>query len=57
MAAHVKRALEASDVLDKLGTMGATAYGTPPAQTTAFHQREMVKFKRAVDISGAKNEQ
>lgn len=56
MAAHVKRALGASEVLERLGTMGATAFGSPPAETAAFHKREMAKFKRAVDISGAKNE-
>jgi tripartite-type tricarboxylate transporter receptor subunit TctC len=56
MAAHVKRALAAPDVLEKLGGMGATAFGATPAETAAFHKREMDKFKRAVDISGAKNE-
>jgi tripartite-type tricarboxylate transporter receptor subunit TctC len=56
MAAHVKRALAAPDVLEKLGGMGATAFGAMPAETAAFHKREMDKFKRAVDISGAKNE-
>lgn len=56
MAAHVKRALAAPEVLERLGTMGATAFGATPAETAAFHKREMEKFKRAVDISGAKNE-
>jgi tripartite-type tricarboxylate transporter receptor subunit TctC len=56
MAAHVKKALEAPEVLTRLGSMGATAFGSSPAQTAEFHKREMAKFKRAVDISGAKGQ-
>lgn len=56
MAANVKRAFQAPEVLERLGKMGATAFGSPPAETGAFHKREMAKFKRAVDISGAKNQ-
>jgi tripartite-type tricarboxylate transporter receptor subunit TctC len=56
MAANVKRALAVPEVLERLGTMGATAFGSTPAETGAFHKRELEKFKRAVDISGAKNE-
>lgn len=56
MAANVKRALGAPEVLERLGTMSATAFGSSPSDTAAFHKREMAKFKRAVEISGAKNE-
>lgn len=57
MAAEIKRALEAPEVLERLAKMGATASGLPPAATAAFHKRELAKFKRAVEISGAKAEQ
>jgi tripartite-type tricarboxylate transporter receptor subunit TctC len=56
MAGHVKKALAAADVQERLATMGATAFGNGPAETASFHQRELAKFKRAVDISGAKEE-
>jgi hypothetical protein len=36
--------------------MGATGFGTGPAETARFHLRELAKFKRAVEISGAKEE-
>jgi hypothetical protein len=37
----------------KLADMGATGVGGTPAQTAAYHKREMAKIKRAVEISGA----
>ena len=57
MANEVKKALAAPEVLERLDKMGATAAGTEPAQTAAFHRRELAKFKRAVEISGARAEQ
>jgi tripartite-type tricarboxylate transporter receptor subunit TctC len=57
MASEVKKALAAPEVLERLEKMGATAAGTEPAQTAAFHRRELAKFKRAVEISGARAEQ
>jgi tripartite-type tricarboxylate transporter receptor subunit TctC len=57
MADEVKRALQASEVIERLDKMGATASGIGPAETAAFHKRELAKFKRAVEISGAKAEQ
>lgn len=57
MADEVRRALDAPEVQERLAKMGATASGIGPAQTAAFHKRELAKFKRAVEISGAKAEQ
>jgi tripartite-type tricarboxylate transporter receptor subunit TctC len=57
MASEVKKALAAPEVLERLEKMGATAAGTEPAETAAFHRRELAKFKRAVEISGARAEQ
>ncbi len=54
MASETKKALESSDVQARLQKMGATPSGAGPAATAAFHRREMAKFKRAVEISGAK---
>jgi tripartite-type tricarboxylate transporter receptor subunit TctC len=57
MAAEVKKSLDAPEVQERLSKMGATASGMGPAETAAFHKRELAKFKRAVEISGAKAEQ
>jgi hypothetical protein len=43
-------------VRGKLNEMGATVVGAGPAETAAMHRRELAKFKRAVEISGAKAE-
>jgi tripartite-type tricarboxylate transporter receptor subunit TctC len=53
MAEVTGKALEAPDVKAKLSDMGASPVGGTPAQTAAYHKREMAKFKRAVGISGA----
>jgi tripartite-type tricarboxylate transporter receptor subunit TctC len=53
MAQEVGKALEAPEVKAKLADMGASGVGGTPAQTAAYHKREMAKFKRAVEISGA----
>jgi tripartite-type tricarboxylate transporter receptor subunit TctC len=53
MAQEVGKALEAPEVKAKLTDMGAKGLGGTPAQTAAYHKREMAKFKRAVEISGA----
>jgi tripartite-type tricarboxylate transporter receptor subunit TctC len=55
-AAEAKRAMEDPGVQAKLAEMGATVSGIGPAETTAMHRRELAKFKRAVEISGAKAE-
>jgi tripartite-type tricarboxylate transporter receptor subunit TctC len=57
MAAEVKKSLESPEVQERLAKMGATPSGLGPAETAAFHRRELAKFKRAVEISGAKAEQ
>jgi tripartite-type tricarboxylate transporter receptor subunit TctC len=53
MAADAAKALQVPEVKARLGDMGATVVATTPAQTAAFHKRELAKFKRAVEISGA----
>jgi tripartite-type tricarboxylate transporter receptor subunit TctC len=53
MSQEVVKALAATEVKAKLTDMGATGVGGTPAETAAYHQREMAKFKRAVEISGA----
>ncbi|MBM3409391.1 MAG: tripartite tricarboxylate transporter substrate binding protein [Betaproteobacteria bacterium] len=57
MSDEAKKALQAPEVQERLSTMGATASGLGPAATAEFHKRELAKFKRAVEISGAKVEQ
>lgn len=56
MAQESARALRDPAVLAKLSDMGATAIGSTPSQTAAFHRGELAKFKRAVEISGASAE-
>jgi tripartite-type tricarboxylate transporter receptor subunit TctC len=56
MAAETKRALDDAGARAKLAEIGATVSGTGPAETAALHRREMAKFKRAVELSGAKAE-
>jgi tripartite-type tricarboxylate transporter receptor subunit TctC len=53
MSQEVAKALAAPEVKAKLADMGASGVGGTPAQTAAYHKREMAKFKRAVEISGA----
>jgi tripartite-type tricarboxylate transporter receptor subunit TctC len=55
-AAEAKRALEDPAVRGKLSEIGATIVGAGPAETAATHRRELAKFKRAVELSGAKAE-
>jgi tripartite-type tricarboxylate transporter receptor subunit TctC len=53
MAQESARALQDPEVKAKLNEIGATVVGTNPAQTAAYHRKELAKFKRAVEISGA----
>jgi tripartite-type tricarboxylate transporter receptor subunit TctC len=53
MAQETARALQDPEVQKRFADMGATVVGVGPAQTAAFHRRELAKFKRAVEISGA----
>lgn len=53
LAQEAGRALQDPEVRSRLADMGASPVGGTPAQTAAFHKKEMAKFKRAVEISGA----
>ena len=53
MAQECARSLQVAEVRAKLADIGATVVGSTPAQTAAFHRKELEKFKRAVEISGA----
>jgi tripartite-type tricarboxylate transporter receptor subunit TctC len=52
--AEVKKALDDPGVKQQLEAQGATVIGSSAADTQTFHRSEMAKFKRAVEISGAK---
>ena len=56
MAQESARALADEGVKSKLADIGASTVGTSPAETAAYHRRELEKFGRAVKISGAKPE-
>ncbi len=56
IAAEARRALEDPAVKQQLESQGATVVGSTPADATQFHLGEMRKFKRAVELSGAKPE-
>jgi len=53
LAQEAGKAIQDPEVKAKLADMGASPVGGTPAQTAAFHKKEMAKFKRAVEISGA----
>jgi len=53
---EVKKAMEDPAVRQQLEAQGATPVASTPAETQTFHRNEMAKFKRAVEISGAKAE-
>ena len=52
--AEVRKALDDAGVRAQLEAQGATVVGSTPADTASFHRNELAKFKRAVEISGAK---
>ena len=54
--AEVRKALDDPGVRAQLEAQGATVVGSTPADTASFHRNELAKFKRAVEISGAKAE-
>lgn len=56
MAQESARALADEGVRAKLAEIGASTVATNPAQTAAFHRKELEKFRRAVQISGAQAE-
>lgn len=54
ISAELHKSLHVPEVRQKLLEQGATIHGGSAAQTAAFHRAEMQKWKRAVEISGAK---
>ncbi len=54
--AEVKKAMDDTGVKQQLDAQGATVVVSTPAEALAFQRNEMAKFKRAVEISGAKAE-
>ena len=56
MAQETGRALRDPDVRAKLADIGATVVASTPAAAGAFHRKELEKFKRAVELSGASAE-
>lgn len=57
VSAELRRALNDPAVRAQLESQGATVVGSTPQEAAAFHQGELRKFKRAVEISGARAEQ
>ncbi|MFC6284042.1 MULTISPECIES: Bug family tripartite tricarboxylate transporter substrate binding protein [Polaromonas] len=57
ISAELRRAVEDPAVRAQLESQGASVVGSTPQEAAAFHQGELRKFKRAVEISGAKAEQ
>jgi tripartite-type tricarboxylate transporter receptor subunit TctC len=53
LAQECARALQDPEVKARLADLGAAVVATTPAQTAVYHKRELAKFKRAVEISGA----
>ena len=56
VSSELRRALDDPAVRQQLEAQGATVVGSSPAEAAQFHQAELRKFKRAVELSGAKAE-
>ena len=56
MSQELARALQDAEVKSRLAEIGATTVGSTPAEALSYHRRELAKFKRAVELSGAKEE-
>jgi len=56
LATEIATSLRQPQVRRRLEEIGATIHGTPPAETAAFHRHELEKWRRAVEISGARVE-
>ncbi|MGG5809072.1 Bug family tripartite tricarboxylate transporter substrate binding protein [Falsiroseomonas sp. CW058] len=54
MAAEMRTSLNRPALRDRLLDQGATISGADPATTAAFHRAELEKWRRAVEISGAR---
>ena len=55
-ALETRRAMDDATVRARLTEMGATVVGSGAADTAVFHRAQMEKFRRAVQVSGAKAE-
>jgi tripartite-type tricarboxylate transporter receptor subunit TctC len=53
ISAEVAKALTDPQLRQQLDAQGVTPVGTNPAESSVFHRKELDKFKRAVEISGA----
>lgn len=56
LSAEIRTSLNRPGVRDRLLDQGATVAGSDPATTTAFHRAELEKWRRAVELSGARAE-
>jgi tripartite-type tricarboxylate transporter receptor subunit TctC len=56
LSAEIANSLRRPAVRDRLLEQGAAVIGADPATTTAFHRAELEKWKRAVELSGARVE-
>lgn len=54
LSAEIATSLRRPAVRDRLLEQGAAVIGADPATTTAFHRAELEKWRRAVELSGAK---
>jgi tripartite-type tricarboxylate transporter receptor subunit TctC len=53
-SAEIAASLNQPTVRARLDEMGATVVGADPARTLAFHRAELEKWRRAVELSGAR---
>jgi tripartite-type tricarboxylate transporter receptor subunit TctC len=56
LSAEIRTSLNRPAVRDRMLDQGAAVIAADPATTAAFHTRELDKWKRAVELSGAKVE-
>jgi tripartite-type tricarboxylate transporter receptor subunit TctC len=56
LSAEIHTSLNRPAVRDRLLEQGAAVIGADPAATTAFHRAELEKWRRAVELSGARIE-
>jgi tripartite-type tricarboxylate transporter receptor subunit TctC len=54
LSAEIRISLNRPGVRDRLLEQGATVVGADPATTETFHRRELEKWRRAVELSGAR---
>lgn len=54
LSEEIRISMNVPEVKARLAEQGATIFGRSPAETAAFHQAELAKWRRAVEISGAR---